>query len=155
MNRLKYILPLLTLFIFSNTYAQKRKEINNDRVKAYKIAYITNQLSLTEKEAQKFWPIYNAHEELMLKFRAEERSTIKRDIADTSNLESMSETEAKNIVVFVSELRNKTHKENETYFSKLKKILPYKKILKLQIAERGFKKRLFENLRKKRKKEKK
>lgn len=129
--------------------------MNNDRVKAYKIAYITDQLSLTEKEAQKFWPIYNAHEELMRKFRTEERSTIKRDIADTSNLESMSETEAKKIVVFVSELRDKTHKENEAYFSKLKKILPYKKILKLQIAERGFKKRLFENLRKKRKKEKK
>jgi len=44
--------------------------MNNDRVKAYKIAYITDQLSLTEKEAQKFWPIYNAHEELMRKFRA-------------------------------------------------------------------------------------
>ena len=155
MSKLKYILPLLTLFIFSNSFSQKRKGMNNDRVKAYKIAYITDQLNLTEKEAEKFWPIYNAHEEQMRKFRSDERSTIKKEISESSKIEAISENDAKKIVVFVSELRDKTHKENQVYFTKLKKVLPFKKILKLQIAERGFKKRLFDNLRKKRIKEKK
>jgi hypothetical protein len=52
---------LLILFLFiSSTYicnAQKGK----DDINTVKIAFITDQLSLTTEEAQKFWPIYNRY----------------------------------------------------------------------------------------------
>lgn len=34
---------------------------NNNRLEAYKIAYLTNKLNLSTTEAQKFWPIYNRY----------------------------------------------------------------------------------------------
>ena len=38
---------------------------NRDKIKALKIAFITEKLNLSEKEAQQFWPIYNSFEEDM------------------------------------------------------------------------------------------
>jgi len=154
MNKIRFILPLLALFIFSNSFSQRRNGKDNDRMKAYKIAYITDQLNLTEKEAEKFWPVYNAHETAMQKFRSEERAKFKKDVSKNNTIETISETDAKKLIVFMAALRDKTHKENQTYFAKLKNILTFKKILKLQIAERQFKRRLFDNLKKKKDKRK-
>tara|TARA_B100001057_G_scaffold468733_1_gene528231 strand:- start:41 stop:487 length:447 start_codon:yes stop_codon:yes gene_type:complete len=145
MNTLKHIALLLGLFLSINSYSQKKQNTNINRVKAYKLAFITDQLNLTEKEAEKFWPIYNAHEKLILKLRIEERKITKVDDIDINN------QKAKEIVNSLMELREKTYLENQVYFKKLKTFLPYKKILKLQIAEKEFRKTLFENLRKRRK----
>ncbi|MBE7172020.1 MAG: hypothetical protein INR73_15645 [Williamsia sp.] len=49
---------LVLLSLHASTQAQ---DGGNNRVEAYKIAYITNRLSLTTAEAQKFWPIYNRY----------------------------------------------------------------------------------------------
>ena len=38
---------------------------NIPSIKALKVAHITEKLDLTEKEAQQFWPIYNAYDEKM------------------------------------------------------------------------------------------
>lgn len=155
MKKLQYIIPILALFISASAYSQKKKKkkrISNDRVKAYKIAYITDQLNLTEREAEKFWPVYNLHEEEIHKLRKTERGSIKKIISNGRSLDDVTETESKEIVSSFTELQNRMHESRKSYLNKLKKILPYKKILKLQIAEREFKKKLFENLRDKRKK---
>ena len=151
MNTLKHIALLLGLFLSINSYSQKKQNTNINRVKAYKLAFITDQLNLTEKEAEKFWPIYNAHEKLILKLRIEERKITRVDDIDINNQKEIKESVAKKIVNSLMELREKTYLENQVYFKKLKTFLPYKKILKLQIAEKEFRKTLFENLRKRRK----
>lgn len=152
MKKSQYIIPILALFISVSAYSQKKKRISNDRVKAYKIAYITDQLNLTEKEAERFWPVYNIHEEEIHKLRKAERGSIKKIISNGASLDDLSESESKEVVSAFTELQNKMYESRKLYINKLKKILPYKKILKLQIAEREFKKKLFENLRDKRKK---
>jgi len=50
---------ILFISISLNTFGQDR----NDKIKALKTAYITEQLELTKAEAEKFWPVYNAFEE--------------------------------------------------------------------------------------------
>ncbi len=154
MRKIHYILPIVVLFISTSVFSQKRKRMSNDRVKAYKIAYITEQLNLTEKEAEKFWPIYNAHEEQLSGLRKEENSDFKKFYKEEVNIDEVSEAEAKKLVSSVSETREKMHAINKVYYTKLKNILSYKKILKLQIAEREFKRNLFERLKKKRKERK-
>ena len=55
MRNIKYI--LITCFLFLSITGVAQKEIrgaNRDRVKAYKIAYLTEKLDLTSKEAEKF-----------------------------------------------------------------------------------------------------
>lgn len=151
MNISKHIALLLTLFLSINSYSQKTQNTKTNRVKAYKIAYMTDELNLTEKEAEKFWPIYNAHEQLISKLRTKEMKTIKSSGLDIYKPQEINESDAEKIVNSVMELRQKTYLENQVYFKKLKKFLPYTKILKLQIAEKEFRKTLFENLRKRRK----
>ena len=76
-NKLIYRLAILILVIQYSIsgFAQggQRKKMLKDKIEAQKIAYITNELSLTATEAQQFWPIYNEfsdkNEELMKAYR--------------------------------------------------------------------------------------
>ena len=57
-NMTKKLIPILILFISVSAFAQRGEKMN-ERIKAQKIAFITEKLSLTSEEAQEFWPIYN------------------------------------------------------------------------------------------------
>ena len=54
MNSIKFLLLFVAIFISTNNYSQNRKKINKNRVKAHKIAFITDQLNLTTNEAEVF-----------------------------------------------------------------------------------------------------
>ena len=142
----------------TSSYSQKGNKIDVDRVKSHKIAFITDQLNLTAKEAEVFWPIYNAHEKLMSQYRRDEINAMKmvvknpeRPYLSKKNFDNISEDEAKKIYRIVTDLRNKTHQEKQNYMSKLTTILSYKKILKLQASEREFRIELFRKLKQTRK----
>ena len=57
---MKRLLLILILTLSFNSFAQEKDR--HERIKALKIAFITERLQFTEIEAQKFWPIYNAFE---------------------------------------------------------------------------------------------
>ena len=57
----KIVLVLLLILGFSTAQAQDDKE--RERIKSLKIAFITQELNLSNKVAQKFWPIYDKYEE--------------------------------------------------------------------------------------------
>lgn len=46
---------VLFLFVTTFTFGQTPQE-KKDKIKALKVAYITEKLDLTTEEAQKFWP---------------------------------------------------------------------------------------------------
>ncbi len=48
-----------------------------DKIKALKIAFITEKLNLSEKEAQQFWPIYNSYHEDMSNLKRQAYNTRK------------------------------------------------------------------------------
>ena len=154
MKRKHFITTLLALFICTATFSQKKRQrISRDKIKAYKIAYITEQLNLTEKESEKFWPIYNLFDEKLHQLRSQESSRIRKLLSDEGGINDITESDAKEVMLSVSAIRDKTHKTYKEYYSKLKEVLSYKKILKLLSAEQGFKKSLFERLKKSRNKE--
>ncbi|MFY0629540.1 MAG: hypothetical protein JXR05_04105 [Flavobacteriaceae bacterium] len=154
MKRKQYILALLVLLISTAAFSQKKKQrISRDKIKAYKIAYLTEQLNLTEKESEKFWPVYNLYDEKLHQLRRQESSRIRKLLSDEGSLNDISESDAKDVIQSVSKIKDKTHNTYKEYFNKLKQVLPYKKILKLLSSERAFKKHLFERLKKAREKE--
>ena len=57
----KFAVVLLALAVSISAMAQKpeRPGQKHERFEAEKVAYITQQLSLTVEEAQAFWPVYN------------------------------------------------------------------------------------------------
>lgn len=158
MKSIQFLILSIAFIASTNVYSQQRNNIDIDRVKSHKIAFITNELNLTAKEAQVFWPVYNAHEKLMSQYRRDEINAMKmvvknpeRPYLSKKNFDNISEDEAKKIYSIVTNLRNKTHQEKQNYMSKLTSILSYKKILKLQASEREFRKELFRKLKQNRK----
>lgn len=68
---MKHISLLIgSFFLFFISYGQQKFDNNSNRVNTLKIAFITEKLSLTETEAQKFWPIYKQYDNELKNLRA-------------------------------------------------------------------------------------
>jgi len=135
---------IIIIFIFLLTigsFAQNKR----DRIKALKIAFITEKLELTSEEAETFWPIYNNFESQRESLR--KQMAIKRRGLDFENL---TEKEAKEIVKeIIAHEEQKTAIETK-FLNKLIGVLPSKKIIMLKVAEDKFKRRMLDELRKRR-----
>lgn len=138
---MKKILIILTLFLTFNSFAQERGS-NHERIKALKIAFISEHLQLTEIEAQQFWPIYNTYEEENQKLRKQGLGRFK-DV----DFESISEDNAKTQLQNMLNNENKKHNLRQQFLKDLMKVLPAKKIILLKAAEDNFKRKMMERLR--------
>lgn len=116
-----------------------------ERLKAQKVAFITEQLDLTADEAQKFWPIYNAHEKEMemLRFNSREKQ-------HGLNIKSMTEEEARKALTEMVAFENEEHRLKTDLIHNLSTAIPAKKIILLRKAEWEFKKTVLEEMRKRR-----
>ncbi len=60
----KFVLILALFFSgFTVLRAQDDGDLRGEKIRALKIAFITQKLNLTADEAQKFWPIYNQYDQ--------------------------------------------------------------------------------------------
>lgn len=135
MNTTK-ILSILLLLLTVNMHAQR---ISKDKLKALKIAHITEKLDLTTKEAQDFWPIYNANEEARHKIR--EKSDLKHKLKG-KNPEDLTEAEAKMLLDNIIKIEEERIKLQKSYYKKLQEVLSAKKIMKLMQADRSFRQKM-------------
>ena len=142
---LNKILAFAALLFWANTIIAQGPV--RERIKTLKVAFITEQLQLTSKEAQQFWPIYNEHEEKMEAIRRNERQKFAGRLA---NLSSVSESEATTMLTEYLNLQEQKQKEDKRFVSNLKNVISDIKIIKLLRAEEGFKKRLLEQYRQRR-----
>jgi hypothetical protein len=85
MKRILAILFLMFTVIHISLGQDNKTPLRNNggRIEALKIAYLTNKLSLTPAEAQKFWPVYNKYMDEIratrLKAREDKQSEIATD----------------------------------------------------------------------------
>lgn len=139
---------IVIIIIFSvlciNLSAQRR---DNPRIKAYKIAFITEKLDLNEVEAEKFWPLYNLYEKSKHKLFRQEKQEIKNKIREAGGVENISDKEASEYLNLLLEIKTSHHKIKSDFYSNLKNILSPKKILQLEIAEHNFNRKLMRKLR--------
>ena len=136
-------LLIFTLLFSLSTFAQRP---DKEKIKALKIAHITEQLDLTEKEAQDFWPIYNANEEAEDKLRDESFGGRKEH---TTN--DISESEAKSLLLKMLDIKKKKQELDTKYINDLLKILPAKKVLTLMKSNRSFKHKMIEQFKRRHK----
>ncbi len=135
----KIILTLFVLLLSLSTFAQKGR----NKVKALKVSFITERLKLTEQEAQQFWPIYNAYEDVTLKIKFSDIRKIRHEIKE--NIDTISDERASELLNQLSNYEKKLHDEDVKLINKLKKVISPKKIILLKIAEEDFKKKLFDH----------
>ncbi|WP_345274748.1 sensor of ECF-type sigma factor [Flaviramulus aquimarinus] len=144
---MKKLLLIFLLFTSLNLMAQNNKR---ERIKALKVSLITEKLDLSEKEAQQFWPVYNAYEKETSKIRFEDIRSIRKEIR--TNIETMSDDKADKLLNRLNKAEDSMHNLRMEFSNKLRSIIPSKKIILLKIVEEDFKKKMLHEY-KKRKKE--
>jgi len=135
---------IITILLLSCTFAIQAQRPSQERVKALKVAFLTEELDLSATEAQKFWPIYNVYESTMDEVRTAERK-IHKSLG--KNFDSLSEEDAKKTISSINALEEKKANARETLISQLRNTLSYKKTLILMRSEEAFRRKLFRQLR--------
>lgn len=135
---------LIIFFLFSVfSFAQDSKDEKKEQIKALKVGFITNELSLTTEEAAKFWPIYNTFEDRQYELKNRKMKAIKAKLNDDA-LEKMSEKDASALLAQMESTENELYQIRKKLITSLKEVLPATKILKLKKAEDDFKKKLLQ-----------
>ena len=139
----KLLLTLFTILI-TTTAITAQQQMNRQKIKVLKTAYITDALSLTQKEAEKFWPVYNLYSDKIQVLRMELEGGFNRKIQLAGGLENISESQAKKFIDEII-LNEKQISENEiALINGLYNVISAKKIISLKKAEREFNRRILQ-----------
>jgi hypothetical protein len=145
--KIKNILPIILFFVAFSFYGQNEKpDEKREKIKAYKVSFLTTELELTSTEAEKFWPIYNAYDDKQYELRHEKMKTYLRKL-DDDNITSMSEKDAALLLSQIESTDKELYVLRDKYYSNIKKILSAKKILKLKKSEDDFNRKLLKQYR--------
>ena len=144
----KFIFPIIFLLVSSLSFSQDHRE-KREKVKALKVAYITEQLELTSDEAQKFWPIYNTFEDKQSELRHEKMRAI-LDRFQPGNVDKLSEKEASALLIQMEKIEEDLFNLKKKFIKDLQGVISAKKIIKLKKAEEDFNRELLKQMREKR-----
>ncbi|RED23609.1 hypothetical protein BD847_2670 [Flavobacterium cutihirudinis] len=145
--KIKNILPILLFLVSFSFFAQSSKiDEKREKIKAYKVSFLTTELELTPTEAEKFWPIYNAFDDKQFELRHQKMKTYLSQL-DDDKMNSISEKEAAVLLAQMESTDKELYLLREKYNSNLKKILSAKKILKLKKSEDDFNRKLLKQYR--------
>ena len=143
----KSLLIIIMTLAFTWSAAGQEKGRKNDwqdRIKAEKIAYLTDAMDLTSAAAEKFWPVYNRAE-------AETRACWKLVMEAYRALEASIESgkddkEIKDLLDKYLDAREKGDGIERKYTTEYRKILSNDKIARLYIGEENFRRQQIHKL---------
>lgn len=141
----KFLLPFLLLFVSTVSFSQGFRG-KKEKVKALKVAYITDELNLTTEEAQRFWPIYNAFDDKQAELRHEKMKAI-LDRFEPGSVEKLSEKEASSLLIQMELIEENLFALRKKFIKELLAVLPAKKIIRLKKAEDDFNRQLLRQMR--------
>ena len=135
----KFISVCLILMISVAAFAQQRQQRGDnenwrEKVRAEKVAFLTNELSLTEAEAQAFWPVYNQVQEDSREAYKAQWDAFKKLSEAIQNGESDVETLLNDYLA----TKAACEQLEGNAIPKYKKVLPVEKVAKLVLAEEKF-----------------
>ena len=107
-----------------------------ERVRSEKVAFLTDEIDLTESEAQVFWPIYNQ----IQKDQRESFETVKKayDAMAKGVQDGKSGKEMEKLVNAYIDAKEKSEGIETKYLNKLMKALPAEKVARYYLAEEKF-----------------
>lgn len=141
---MKNIIILLLFAIGMPTMAQQPEpdETQKGKVEALKIAFITEKLNLSSKEAEVFWPVFNKYDKEVKALRRKERETAKA----YSEKQSPTDQEAEKFLTEQMALKQQEVELLKKYLPEFKKVLPATKVARLLSLEQEFKIQLLHKL---------
>lgn len=114
------------------------RPVATERIRAYRVAVYTDVLQLTAEEAQNFWPIFNDY--------TTTREKLQQQMKPDRQLDVMSDAEVEEYVRKYFDIRQREMDLEKDLTTKLRKVLPVRKIAKLPAAEREFREGLVKKL---------
>lgn len=139
---------IITILFFAFCITANAQRGGKERIKAYKTAYITEQLNLSAETAEKFWPIYNDYDKQLFNLKVQNSRNERRRIKELGGIENISNKDATEIVFNLLSDEKEASIVKEKMYTDLAKILSSKQLLNLYQAERNFNKRLLNEYKK-------
>lgn len=112
---------------------------NKEKIESIRIGFLTKELDLTPEESQRFWPQYNAHKE--------KEAALIQSLKPTKARETMSEKEAEAELAKRLDGIDKMAALQKEFILSMKTVLPVQKVLRLEMAEREFNRKLMHEIR--------
>jgi Spy/CpxP family protein refolding chaperone len=116
-----------------------------EKIEALRVAYITKELDLSETEAQTFWPVYNEYHKKQEALRKEFKSKYNKQ----TDYNFATDKEAEDYINADIQLKMQEAELIKTYYDKIKKVLPVKKVAKLRHAEESFRQEIMKQIKRK------
>ena len=132
-------LMVLSMGAFAQGPQGPRRGADNgwrERVRAEKVAFLTEEIDLTESEAQVFWPIYNE----IQKAQRDGFEAVKNayDAMAKGVEEKKGSKETEKLVKAYIDAKEKNEGIETKYLNKLLKVLPAEKVARYYVAEEKF-----------------
>jgi len=128
----------IALFCIVQLFAQGRPGEGAQRVRAMKVAFITQRMNLTPEEAEKFWPLQN-------EFEAEQKK-IRNQFRPESDLTTLPDAEIERAITNLFEMEEQIVRLKKMYFVRFRKVVPVRKLALYYRAETDFNKGLIQSL---------
>ena len=129
------------------TVFQVSGQVNREKIKAMKTAFITNALDLSSKEAQQFWPIYNEYDKRIYQAKTLRTRAIARRVRAAGGVQQLSNNQASEILQEFIDIDFEVAKAKQDLKNKLMNVVSAKKIILLFRAEQDFNKKLLREFR--------
>lgn len=116
-----------------------------EKVKAIRIAYITEKLGLTPEQSEKFWPVYNEFFEKRQEMRKELRNERER-----MGTNALTPEQKQTLINLDLAIKQKELDLEKGYSTRLMRVITADQMLKLRTAEKDFQRMLIQQLQQKR-----
>ena len=150
MKTLQMCVIVAIFFISGLSFGQEVKN-PGEKVRSLKIAYITQELELTAKEAEKFWPVYNEYDRKIRGLERNERMKVRTIIKESNGYKNLTDNQADEILNRIYKIERQIFDTKKEMDQKLSKVISKKKILRLKHIEREFVRNLMNRLRSRKK----
>jgi Skp family chaperone for outer membrane proteins len=153
----KKLILLVMLLITAFAVAQPPKDYDkvkdhhrekNDKINALAVAYITEQLDMSSKEAQEFWPVYNRIKGEYHGFEKEKRTILRKLEGEFDTLEEPMAQDYVNQLIALEEKINNS--SLEMHHNELIAIIGAKRFLQLKKAEMDFRRKMIKEFKERR-----
>lgn len=136
------------LLLFSTILFSQDTDDRIERVKALRIAYISDRLNLTPEEAQKFWPVFNQFDDKQFELHRQKRQLMHK--LRPENTANLSDKESSQLMAEDERLETEIQNNKKQLVKNLQGIIPNQKILMLRQIEVEFKQKLLNQIKNRR-----
>lgn len=141
----KWIIIVLLVGFSLNGYGQRERSVDREKLDAARVAFITNRLSLTPDQAERFWPLFNEYQKIR-----EELMRDLRGISKKGETESVSNAEASRLIEQRFSLQQKLLNQEKEFIEKVSEALTPVQALQLNETNRDFARHIYRMQRKNR-----